>query len=546
MPFVAFGDAMFDKSSTKFKGHRSGVVNMLEIPETRRTAGGGGEYLTSQDHLDLPAPIEPAGVLLFKLFSYLGSYPNCAVSGAVPLTLDAFITAFALCTGKLDQDGDDSLFEELFFESLAIPSGPCEEHEIKADIVEEQEKEEEPQTVRTGGLSLADLGVKFDDFDLESDAEPTEVDEGSKILSRDLIDLFVLLFWIVEMENQESLIVREEEPDYHRIRAMADNLVASISPLCLSNNDNDNLSYVSQQKFLTWKHRNAPHLFKTLQSFIYSRFAMCSQHSLTAISDIVLLQDTVSTPDISDILDRMYCSFLSWCLPAKCLQNKEWNRLYSSSKDGFSMNRFESHVFKYPGPTLLLIHADITNSGIAVDGYSPSTTIILGAFVSQPWKTGKQYWGDETCFLFELSPTFEVFRPTKRNNQYVHCRNDFGIGFGGTTSLSHPPTKQTSSLILTLDNTLQKGCYMQNIYPPLPTFENSANRKSLSYTFETINVEVFGLGNNKARVLQEKEWEFEKREALRRAGLNIRQSDNAIDKELLKMAGIIDENREER
>ncbi|KAF7722439.1 Restriction of telomere capping protein 5 [Apophysomyces ossiformis] len=500
------------------------------------------------DHLDLPAAIEPAGVLLFKFFSYLASYPNCAIVGAVPLTLDAFITAFVLATGKMDQEEDGPPFDDLFFESLAIPPPPCDTHEVSASEIEEQKEEVEVKVATTSGLSLADLGIKFDDFDLEeNDTKPTDDDDGGlKISCHDLIDFFVLLLWIAEMEKEDNLIAKKEELDCRRIRASAERLVASIPSYNLSNSDNDNLPCVSAQQFFTWKNRNAPHLFKTFQSFIYSRFGMCSQHSLSAVSDIVLFEATVSTPDVSDILDRTYCLLLSWCLPENCLQSKEWHRLYSSSKDGFSMNRFESHVFKYPGPTLLLIHADITNADVAIDSYDVSTTVVIGALVSQPWKTSKQYWGDEACFLFELSPTFEVFRPTKRNNQYVYCRDDFGIGFGGTSSLAHPPTKEMSSLAITMDNTLQKGYYAQTLYPPLPTFESSAKRKSFAYSFETINVEVFGLGNNKARALQEKEWAFEKREALRRAGLNIRQSDNSIDKELLKMAGIIDENREER
>lgn len=61
--------------------------------------------------------------------------------------------------------------------------------------------------------------------------------------------------------------------------------------------------------------------------------------------------------------------------------------------------------------------------------------------------------------------------------------------------------------------------------------------------FETENIEVFGLGTEKDKDKQLKEWEFDKKEALRRSGLNIRKSDGQLDKELLKMAGIIDEDK---
>ncbi|CEP19896.1 hypothetical protein [Parasitella parasitica] len=66
------------------------------------------------DHLQLPCQVEPAGVLLFKAFSYLGSYPLCTTAGSVPLSFNAFV----VIVGYLDTT-TESVSENLFFQSLS-------------------------------------------------------------------------------------------------------------------------------------------------------------------------------------------------------------------------------------------------------------------------------------------------------------------------------------------------------------------------------------------------------------------------------------------
>lgn len=470
------------------------------------------------------------------------------------------MTAFVVLTGKMDS----MIFEDLFFESLAV--APAVERAAAAAGEEEEKKvvlaestAVLPATERSRGLSLSDLGVDFSDVDFETMISPDnkkEEDEehGLKILERDLVELFVLLLWIVQTEPEERLVAQGEmsciEPN---IRQLAERLVLSMKPEKekTGTEDDDGLPCVSHQRFYTWKKRNAPYLFRTIQSFIYSKFAMSVQGSLTSMSssDLLLVQDATPMPDVSDILNMADCALLSWCLPEVCMQVKQWTRLYSGVEHGFSMNRFESHVFRYPGPTLLLVRGENLNT-------QGGRTVTVGAYVPDSWKHGHQYWGSEACFLFELSPTFEVFRPTRCNQQYIYYHDDFGIGFGGTSRSLQPPKKKRASLsstsplsfMLYLNNTLQSGVYAQELYPASATFETSDIRKEFHHVFDTVDIEVFGLGDEKARKAQEREWQFERREAMRRAGLQIRQADGqSVDRELLRMAGLIDDdNRQER
>ncbi|KAI9310468.1 TLD-domain-containing protein [Dichotomocladium elegans] len=502
------------------------------------------DFLT---HLNLPPPAEPAGVLLFNSFSYIGTHGTRGTE-ATALTFPSFIIAFAFLTGKMDGEESCPSFEHIFFESLAIPRDQKAEVgnnaiEIAAEGVKEQPTQvDEISTASRSskGLSLADLGIDFSDLDFDTvgtpDAAGDEDTDDPRILVRDLTDLLNLIFWIVQMEKDDGLLtdVNMQQTNEGEIRELAERLVASI-PVSKDS--------VTQRQFFEWKERNAPNLYRTIQSFIYSRFAMSGQLLITTTSDLILTQDITSIPEISDILTLPYSTLLSWCLPAQVQKIKRWPRLYSANEDGFAMNRFESHVFKYPGPTLAVIQGE-TSKG----------PIILASYVHESWKQSKHYWGTENCFIVQLAPEFEVFTPTGRNSQYVYYHHDYGIGFGGTRKIAIPPTESSlaaalkdhishTGFVVALHNSLQEGIFCQEAYPDLPTYLNSATRAKFHEPFETVNIEVFGLGDDKARKIQDREWEFEKREAQRRAGLQFRQADGkAVDKELLRMAGLIDED----
>ncbi|KAI8095737.1 TLD-domain-containing protein [Thamnidium elegans] len=490
------------------------------------------------DHLKIPQQVEPAAVLLFKSFSYLGSYPNCSTAGPVPLSFEAFITAFVILIGRLDEEVAN-LSESLFFQSLSVL--PIESDTTKKDLEEEPVivEQEEGRAPSPKGYSLAELGVDFSDLDFNTE-ETSKVtkdgddNDGSKILSRDLIELFVLLLWLGEADQPTH--------DFNRIRQLATFIVTKIKPSTSS--QTDELPCISYDLFCQWKTSFSPYLFKPLQSFITKSFGYYNPTPAPTETEPRLLpQDKVPEPDTSDILTPLYSTLLSWAIPETILITKQWTRLYSADQDGFSMNRFESHVFKYPGPTLFIMQVEETQQ---------QQSMILGAFITQPWKQSKHFWGSDQCFLFELDPNYDLFRPvvhkhSKKYDHYIYYHHDFGIGFGATQSQLPP---QPDAFIVSLQNTLQQGQYTNKAYPSQPTFEFATEaRRSVdfSYKFDTENIEVFGLGNEKDRERQAREWKFDQKEAERRSGLNIRKGDGELDKELLKMAGIIDEdNRQDR
>ncbi|KAF9109762.1 hypothetical protein BGX27_007229 [Mortierella sp. AM989] len=188
--------------------------------------------------------------------------------------------------------------------------------------------------------------------------------------------------------------------------------------------------------------------------------------------------------------------------------------------------------------------------------------LILGAYVTETWKVSKSGWGNESFALFELSPCFEVFPAKKsststspqssarsvpmrtgargaltvsttgvstnqQNRHYIHFLKNAGVGFGG---------RESGSCMLFMDDNLQYGSYRQdfaggNIYMDA----GGARQSGFEIDFEIVECEVWGLGGPDAKARQQKEWDFEQREANRRASIHIRGKggEQEVDMDLL-------------
>ncbi|KAH8550917.1 TLD-domain-containing protein [Umbelopsis sp. PMI_123] len=550
------------------------------------------------DLLDLPASVEPAGILLFKSFSYLASFPKCDEAGPIPLTLDGFITAFAIMTGKLENDQKlAAKFEDLFLESIAVLPAPNKSENSDAapdgNFKDETRTKDDSATRRSArrGLSLADLGVTFDDDDQPKDSVESNADEQDapdvQILCRDISSILAFLLWMVRVEWEDTQYPVQINNSCEEELKMANNIVNSISNVSYSGHSSD-LPCISLSQFRLWRIQNAPNLFKGLQSFMYSKFAMYEQptiHSTTGRSEIVMSPDITPKPDKTELLTTIYIAMICWNLPDRAMSQKQWNLLYNADTDGYAMNNFVSHVFKYPGPTLLILQVEAIGTatsslslsssyqelssassapkhpGSPLRRFSSSAqllntpkSMLLGAYIPEPWKQPKQYWGSSECFVFELGPNYEVYRPIGKGQQYIYCHKDFGIAFGGTSSYNGPPASQThrnltsistpppNAFLLTLDDSLQKGTYVQDQFPAAPTFGKGHTREKFAYFFETASIEAFGLGGQRARMTQADDWQFDRKEAEKRAGVNIRKDGKGVDRQLLQMAGVIEDD----
>jgi hypothetical protein len=273
-------------------------------------------------------------------------------------------------------------------------------------------------------------------------------------------------------------------------------------------------------------------------------------------------------PQNGEILDLNVLSQLSFFIPATSLFRR-LRLLYSGGDSGFSMGSFETKVFNWRAPTILLVSGNLISDPPSggqerafadtlppkrFSGSSKSTRVVFGVYLSQPWhQTHKECFGDAETLLFQLETIHEVFHASSINTDYVSFTkpptSHSGIAFG----CPHPKPKQTAGLAthvslgavsLLLDSSFEFGVFTHNYTSGGGAFHNSETRRSdWQDRFEIQSLEVWGCGGNEEAENQRQRWAWEEREAEARRRINLGTGDIDADRALLEMAGIIGGNR---
>jgi hypothetical protein len=308
-------------------------------------------------------------------------------------------------------------------------------------------------------------------------------------------------------------------------------------------------TYIKWSIFKNFIQRNAPKIFNVFKKFFYNNFLIGMTLSQNRQKYLIgpHLRLLPKLDEESEFLNLNNLAILSWALPEEVLKIKEWNYLYSGSKHGFSMNRFTSHVFKYNGPTLMLIKAELTTNSRQhtleqpqSNGSHDKEIILIGAYIKEKWRSTtspRTCFGSSECFLFELYPTFELFPASNRNKHYVYFNNAFGIGFGGIATSGLTSSKiepmDNNSFVIQMDSTLQHGRYRNDILQDVnPTYDVSVTRSFFDTSFEVLGIEVVGMGAEGVKAKQLREWKWEENESGKRST----RRKESIDKEILKVS----------
>ncbi|KAF9348672.1 Restriction of telomere capping protein 5 [Mortierella sp. NVP85] len=554
---------------------------------------------TFVDFLGIPTSRNRAGHLFFRSFYNLSVYPDSPASlhgkdAGPSLSLKDLVKPLALYCHKVDQgvlSGVQPL--KVIFESFA-------------DITPDHQSPDTPATTDTTDNSLkgtTTLEWDPEDDDFADKGPSVKAQDLVEILD----GLFWLIENVIRNQKHRDGLGKDTHPhevrktdDRQRATWMVEHLVNYSKSSSLPHASLDLASEsITFDMFLKYVSRNAPNLFEVLSQYFYNLFLIGNAINLTeATTDPKwTLAGDSSVPVLdsqSTILTPENLALVSWFLPL-AKTTPTLTNLYSGSEHGFSMNQFEVHVCKYPAPTLLLLLVEPLKSGTLIknrrqsisfdatrhshisptnpmsvgsvlntvlDGSvtkeegatgsaavtptrkAPRERLVLGAYVSQPWKVSKSGWGNDSFAVFELSPNFEVFPARKSGktnpagvsqakNHYVHFLKNAGIGFGGQAS---------ESCLLFMDDNLQYGSYKQDLAGGNVYMGAGGPRQSgYAIDFEVVECEVWGLGGAEARTRQQREWEFERREANRRASIHLRKDgEQEIDRDLLEMAGILD------
>uniref|UniRef100_A0A7S4L149 TLDc domain-containing protein n=2 Tax=Guillardia theta TaxID=55529 RepID=A0A7S4L149_GUITH len=108
---------------------------------------------------------------------------------------------------------------------------------------------------------------------------------------------------------------------------------------------------------------------------------------------------------------------LSESLPRRCSQC-DWELLYSTKRNGLSMNTFFRLVTGRRDTIML-----IKDSGGSA----------FGAFIPFPWKQSKDFYGTGESFVFRMKPTLELFKWGGNDSMFA-LTNHQGILIGGSGS----------------------------------------------------------------------------------------------------------------
>lgn len=446
--------------------------------------------------------------------------------------------------------------------------------------------------------------------------------QHSLIPSDNLLKLVEFLLLIASLGPQEKLSTHfgplSDEKNVEELRRISNAILASFGI--------EQQPGISYHTFKTVITNSLPHLFDPLsplfEHFLFEKdFDLSKRKRLSSSAEPSNLPVSPTeesrpqtpppaTPSLlsepGEILTNYALMQLSFIFSPDTLFNR-LIPLYSGAKHGFSMGSFETSVFTWQAPTLLLISGTIlpaepsdSRERTLADSLPPrrlpSSTevgkrVTYGAYIPVPWKqTNRSCIGNESTFLLQLGPIHDVFRASTVSKNWIsyvtpaHSNVHPGINFGtplaakGTHSSDAVPLGPVS---LFLDDALEFGVFTHvsagggSFHPSIsPARSRKARRtKSISSNsitearrrrsgsllspvedsdhvgdwqdrFEIQSLEVWGFGGEKEAERRKRNQEFEEREAkLRRETILGKTGDYEGEKEILRMAGLIGHNQ---
>ncbi|KAF6522143.1 hypothetical protein HZS61_013671 [Fusarium oxysporum f. sp. conglutinans] len=392
---------------------------------------------------------------------------------------------------------------------------------------------------------------------------------GATIPTDNFRKLVMLLLLAAPLDPQESLSMyssRVVGQELEGLRSAAESILASFV-------NAETSTGIKYNHFRTIIPVICPNLFRgfngLFERFLFSQNLDFSKHQND--TPATTSSQKVAQPlltDTGDILNQNTLSQISLFLPGTDLFRRV-RLLYSGNDAGFSMGSFQTKVFNWQAPTLLLVSG--TRLGDEPEGGqessfaaslppkrfphgSKSDRLTFGVYVREPWKhTHRECFGDSETTLFQLEPIHDVFPASTINKDYVtftkapahHPMMSFGC--------PHPHPSQAhrkadmlrlGPVSLLLDDSFEFAVFNHDFTSRGGAFHSSVVRKhDFQDRFQIESLEVWGCGGDKEAQAQAEKWAWEEREAEARRKINLGNGDIEADRALLEMAGLIGGNR---
>jgi hypothetical protein len=381
--------------------------------------------------------------------------------------------------------------------------------------------------------------------------------------------LVMLLLLIAPLDPQESLSQyssRVTGSELENLRASAENILSAFVNV-------ETTPGIKYNHFKTIIPTLFPNMFSgfngLFEHFLFSKNLDFSKHKDAEMKAEDLPKPAQPLlPETGEILNGHSLAQLSFFLPGSSLFRRV-RLLYSGNDSGFSMGSFESKVFNWRAPTILLVRGtrlgDVPEGGQEVSFSerlppkrfphgSKSDRVTFGVYLREPWRhSHRECFGDSETVLFQLEPVHDVFPASTINTDYVTFTKPPGnepcLAFG----CPHPKPSQSSrrrgmlslgAVSLLLDDSFEFGVFNHDFKSRGGAFHSSLVRKhDFQDRFQIESLEVWGCGGDEEAKAQADRWAWEEREAEARRKVNLGTGNIEADRALLEMAGLVGANR---
>lgn len=536
-------------------------------------------------YLEIPDILGTSPVI-FQMVSYIGAFPFLQDAPAV-LEFQRMIMVVVIMTERyktvLARGSSDRT--KLLFKSLAVFDRKMSEAGAHSDTSRVESKDDQKKAMSgVAGFAVDAAGDEDEDgedddlvltafelLDIKDavDQGHAPVFHGATIPTDNFRKLVMLLLLAAPLDPQESLSMYSSRvigQELEGLRGAAESILASFVNAEISTG-------IKYNHFRTIIPVICPHIFRgfngLFERFLFSQNLDFSKHhnDTPATTSSQKAAQPLLT-DTGEILNQNTLSQISLFLPGTDLFRRV-RLLYSGNDAGFSMGSFQTKVFNWQAPTLLLVSG--TRLGDEPEGGqessfaaslppkrfphgSRSDRLTFGVYVREPWKhTHRECFGDSETTLFQLEPIHDVFPASTINKDYVtftkapahHPMMSFGC--------PHPHPSQAhrkadmlrlGPVSLLLDDSFEFAVFNHDFTSRGGAFHSSVVRKyDFQDRFQIESLEVWGCGGDKEAQAQAEKWAWEEREAEARRKINLGNGDIEADRALLEMAGLIGGNR---
>lgn len=528
--------------------------------------------------------------IIFHMLAYIGAFPFFE-NAPVILGFEQMIMVVAIMTKRYTKilARGTSGRRKLLFKSLAV-------YDRKLSEIERQQRHHEHTQAPTSvthvpGFAVDKAGKDMDDDAMDDDdlvlaaLESLDINDvfktgdlhaatthGAMIPADNFKKLIMLLLLVSPLDASESLsnhADRVKGSELEDLRTTAENILSSF----INVEKSPGITYAQFHKVLPL---NFPFLFNgfnpLFEHFLFSKNLDFSKRNdgQSKAKDPTLVRPPL-LQDNAQILNLSVLSQLSFFISGNDLFRR-LRLLYSGSEAGFSMGSFETKVFNWHAPTILLVSgtklSESPDSGGSEGAFNRSLPprrfpngspthhdrLTFGALVRQPWRhTHKECFGGEGMVLFQLGPIHDVFPASTLNSDYVTFTKppvvNPGINFGcpfprAGKSSRHDSLRNLGPVSLVIDSSFEFGVFTHDYESRGGAFATSVSRKyNFQERFQIDEMEVWGCGGDEEARVQRERWEWEAREAEARRRINLGTGDIAADRALLEMAGLVGTNR---